>query len=49
MIDIKTQLHDSKNNIADASEECKEKIEEIELNMQILSQKNQQLQENITS
>ena len=27
MIDIKTQLHDEKNKIGDATEECKEKIE----------------------
>jgi len=40
MIDIKTQLHDEKNKISDATEECKEKIEEIEVNMQTLSQKN---------
>lgn len=41
MIDIKTRLHDEKSKIAEATEECKEKIEQIEVNIQTLTQQNQ--------
>ena len=47
MIDIKTRLHDEKSKIAEATEECKEKIEQIEVNIQTLTQQNQQMKKDI--